>query len=479
MPAEFRDTSAAQDWSALRRHLAAAGWQLDDVEPRQFAGGAANLNYLISLDSSPVVLRRPPPGQLAEGASDMAREWRVLSTLPPHYGLAPQGLLFCDDSSVLGAPFQLIEYRDGLTIGGQLPAALQGRAECGSALTAALVDALATLHRLDPDEVGLGTLGRPDGFLERQVEGWARRAEVAYEQSAPPEVVAIVSWLRQCPPEPVPASLIHGDLKLDNMIVDPETLAPVAVVDWDMATRGDPLFDVAVLASYWVDETDPSDLRRIGQLPSLEPGFGTRAELVHAYFSAAGTSPRELGFLLTLARLRLAIAWQQLNLLYRRGALADPQATASSTMSPRPSSRGRRTPSPRRRYRPVPEGTLMIDFSVHAELAELGEQVRSFVEESIVPYERDPRLTQHGPNESLRDELVELARARGLLTIQAPARVRRSRPQPHRTVHRLRSCRLVHPRAGRDELCRPWTRATCSCSTRSPRRSRPSITYAR
>lgn len=173
--------------------------------------------------------------------------------------------------------------------------------------------------------MGLGELGRPEGFLQRQVEAWARRADAAYEQQPPPEVTAILTALRSTVPEPGPVSLIHGDLKLDNMIVDPATLAPVAVVDWDMTTRGDPLFDVAVLASYWVDESDPSELRRIDQVPSLEPGFGSRAELVAAYFVAAGSPPRDLSFMLTLARLRLAIAWQQLDVLFRNGALTDPR----------------------------------------------------------------------------------------------------------------------------------------------------------
>jgi len=323
--AEFRDRTAEQDWPALTTYLAATGRQLDPIPPRQFAGGAANLNYLISVDGSPVVLRRPPPGQLAEGASDMSREWRVLSTLPAHYPLAPQGLLFCDDVAVLGAPFQLIEYREGQTIGGRLPPHLASRPHTGQALSRALVTALAELHRLDPDTVGLATLGKPDGFLARQVEGWARRGEAAYEGSPPREVEAIVSRLRATVPGETTTSLIHGDLKLDNMIVDPETLAPVAVVDWDMATRGDPLFDLAVLLSYWVDESDPVDLRRIGQVPSLEAGFPSRAGLIDAYFTAAGAPRRDLAFVVTLARLRLAIAWQQLNQLYRRGALSDPR----------------------------------------------------------------------------------------------------------------------------------------------------------
>jgi aminoglycoside phosphotransferase (APT) family kinase protein len=320
----FRDVDGPlpQDWPRLAAWLKAHGLHLDvEVAPRQFAGGLANLNYLISVGGELVVLRRPPDGPVAEGANDMAREARVLTRLSEHYPLAPRSIAFCDDLSVLGVSFQLIEYRDGVAIGAKLPPELAARDEAPERLTTALIDAMATLHALDPAELGLGGLGRPAGFLARQVEGWARRADAAWDGDPPKEVASIVEKLQRNSPTDEPVALLHGDLKFDNMLVDLRSLSAVAVVDWDMCTRGDPLFDLAVLASYWVDHADPAEVRGIEQVPSLEPGFPDRDGVVARYFAAVGRRPVDLSFHLALARLRLAVAWQQLYQRWQRGAL--------------------------------------------------------------------------------------------------------------------------------------------------------------
>ncbi|MCM3925235.1 phosphotransferase, partial [Frankia sp. AiPs1] len=174
---------------------------------------------------------------------------------------------------------------------------------------------------------GGGELGRPEGFLGRQVEGWARRAAAVYPDGLSVAAKAVIGWLRGAVAA-VPtgaARLIHCDFKFDNMLVDPVTLAPVAVLDWDMTTRGDPLFDLAVLLSYWIEPDDPPALHELRQVPSLEPGFPRRAEVAAAYFAAAGRAPAELGFHLTLARLRLAIAWMQLHRRFAGDPVAGPR----------------------------------------------------------------------------------------------------------------------------------------------------------
>jgi aminoglycoside phosphotransferase (APT) family kinase protein len=322
--ARFRSAADTldQDWDAIAAWVATAGKRLDrDVEPRQFAGGLANLNYLISVDGAQVVLRRPPAGALAEGANDMAREARVLGSLAPHYPLAPHLVGFCEDLGVIGVQFQLIEYRAGDGVRAELPPELAGRPGVGTTLTDLLVEGMAGLHALDPQEVGLGDLGKPEGFLARQVEGWARRGEAAYDGDPPKAVDLVVRWLRRELPEESGVSLVHCDLKFDNMLFDFDALRPVAVVDWDMCTRGDPLFDLAVLASYWIEAGDPDGVQGLNQVPSLEPGFPRRAELIERYFTAAGREPVDLSFHIALARLRLAIAWQQLYQRWERGAL--------------------------------------------------------------------------------------------------------------------------------------------------------------
>ncbi|WP_236705369.1 phosphotransferase, partial [Frankia sp. ACN1ag] len=194
-------------------------------------------------------------------------------------------------------------------------------------LTATLLAAMAALHALDPASVGLGELGRPGGFLGRQVEGWARRAAAVYPEGLPAAATAVIGWLRDAVAD-VPAGevrLIHCDLKFDNMLVDPVTLAPVAVLDWDMATRGDPLFDLAVLLSYWIEPDDPPALHELRQVPSLEPGFPRREQVAAAYFAAVGRPPADLGFHLALARLRLAIAWMQLHRRFADDPVAGPR----------------------------------------------------------------------------------------------------------------------------------------------------------
>jgi aminoglycoside phosphotransferase (APT) family kinase protein len=320
------EQTVPQDWDRLGTWLSGEGLALDrEADPQQFAGGLANLNYLVSVDGRPAVLRRPPAGPAAEGANDMARESRVLSKLGDHYRLAPRSIAFCPDADVLGAPFQLLEFRDGTAIGGHLPDALLGRPDAPGVLTDALITAMTDLHRLDPAAVGLGDLGRPEGFLRRQVDGWARRAQVAYDGDPPAAVGRIVERLGREVPAESDISVLHCDLKFDNMLVDLDRLEPVAVVDWDMATRGDPLFDLAVLLSYWVEPGDPAEVQALEQVPSLEVGFPTRDEIVSRYFAALDRPAVDVRFHLALARLRLAVAWQQLFVRFQSGAFTDPR----------------------------------------------------------------------------------------------------------------------------------------------------------
>ena len=320
------DQAVPQDWSALQRWLAATGHHFDsEVAPRQFASGLANLNYLVSVDGAPVVFRRPPDGPTGEGSNDMGREWTVLNGLVGAFPLAPGPVAFCDDPTVLGVPFQLIEYRPGTAIGATVPPEVREELgdDAGRTLTSQLLQTMATLHAVDPATTPLAELGRPEGFLGRQVEGWARRSAAAFGDVEPPAVATIVEHLRaSVPPDPRPA-LLHCDLKFDNVLFDLDHLTPVAVVDWDMATRGDPLFDLAVLLSYWVEPGDPSDLHGLDQVPSLAAGFPSRAQVAAEYFERAEAPAVDLSFHLVLARFRLAVAWQQMYVKFERGALRD------------------------------------------------------------------------------------------------------------------------------------------------------------
>ena len=320
------DLQPTEDWARLQAYLGDRGHQLDlAATPYRFPSGLANFNYLIDLDGRQMVLRRPPPGPRAIGANDMTREYRVLSRLWQAYPLAPRAMLFCDDESVLGAEFFIMDYRQGVVIGGALPDALKTHTEAGTRLAEVVVDALVDLHAVDPADVSLDDFGRPAGFLGRQIDGWERRGLDCYDGALPTSAQSTLDWLRRALPAENPPTLLHNDFKLDNMIVDPESLAAVAVLDWDMSTRGDPLIDLAALLSYWVEPGDPTGLHTLGQMPSLEPGFPTRGFAIERYGRLAGRDVSDLRFYRVLAMFRLAIVIRQLFERYRTGVFDKPR----------------------------------------------------------------------------------------------------------------------------------------------------------
>lgn len=317
----FRDQTVPQDWQALARWLSARGHRLEmEPEPRQFAGGLANLNYRVTVDGAPAVFRRPPAGELAHGASDMGREAKVLGGLNRCFPLATRLITYCPDASVLGAAFQLLEWRPGIAVGGDLPPPLSV-ADAGWMLDA-LAGAMADLHALDPLDAGLQDLGRPTGFAERQLRGWAKRAATAFGAEAPPPLEPLLARLGNALPADTPARLLHMDPKFDNLLVDPQTKRATALIDWDMGTLGPPAFDLAVLLSYWIEPQDRADTHPLQALPSLHPGWPGRDAVLQAYARAAGDLPPHLGWHLGLARLRLATAWMQLYRLWQQGALS-------------------------------------------------------------------------------------------------------------------------------------------------------------
>ena len=322
----FRTDAIAQDWPRLAEHLEAHGLRLaPDVPARQFASGFANFNYLLEVDGTPCVLRRPPPGPLPPGAYDMVREHRVLSQLWRGFPLAPRAFHLCEDTSVLGAPFFLMEYRPGISIGAELPPALVGQAASAARIAGDLVNALARLHRVDPAAVDLDSLGRPDGFLARQVAGWSKRAHLAYDERPGRRVRRIAAWLEDHIEPERAVSLVHNDFKLDNVLLDPQGFAPVAVIDWDMCTRGCPLYDLAILLSYWTEPDDHPVMHVLRQMPSAAPGFPSRAGVADAYARASGIDVGDFRFYRALSVFRLAIVFRQLFNLYRLGTRTSPE----------------------------------------------------------------------------------------------------------------------------------------------------------
>ena len=315
--------SASLDWPRLADHLARQGHRFDPgTPPRQFRGGLGNLNFLVNMDGRPCVLRRPPFGIVPIGANDMAREHRVLSRLWKAWPLAPQSLYYCADESVLGAHFLVMEYRPGLVIGHELPAGLEPRV-AGAQLSAMLVRLLASLHAVDPAAVGLDDFGKPDGFLARTASGWAKRGEAVAQDGDRRLIAELAGWLAGRIPPEQPATLLHSDFKLDNVVLDPRTLEPRAVLDWDMATRGDPLYDLATLLSYWVEPSDPEPMHRLRQMPTGEGGFHSRAQVMSGYAALTGRDLSEFHFYRVLTLFKLGVVFLQLYSRYRSGATAE------------------------------------------------------------------------------------------------------------------------------------------------------------
>ncbi|MEK9722328.1 MAG: phosphotransferase family protein [Rhodospirillaceae bacterium] len=315
----------AQDWARLGAHLAAHGMALDaEPAPRQFSSGFGNLNYLISVDGQPRVLRRPPMGPIQPGANDMGRESRILLRLWKAFPLAPRCHHFCDDVDVLGAPFFIMEYRPGLVIGGAMPDGLP--ADAGAGLGRMLAKQLAAFHAVDPAAVDLDSLGRPEGFLARTMGGWIKRAQAAWEgDDAPAGLAWLADWLAARQVADIAPTLLHNDFKLDNVILDPGTLDPIAIIDWDMGTRGDPRWDLAAMLGYWTEAGDPDVMLELDQMPTAGHSFPTREAVADLYAAFSGRDLGDFPFIRVLAVFRAAVIFRQLYVRYIGGGTDDPR----------------------------------------------------------------------------------------------------------------------------------------------------------
>jgi aminoglycoside phosphotransferase (APT) family kinase protein len=319
------EDTVPSDWERLAQYLSAQGMSFDPAQrARQFAGGLANRNYLLTIDDRPTVFRRPPDGDLPPGAHDMAREHRILSRLSNALTFVPKGLHYCGDATVIGVPFQLIEYRPGLVVRGSDMSSLKSHANAASSLSEMLVSTLAKLHAVDARAVGLEDLGRPEGFLTRAIAGWSKRGTLVAEDVTLRKLVDDISgWLGRQRFRARAPTMLHCDFKLDNLILNPVTLAPVALVDWDMGTRGDPLFDLATLLSYWAEPDDPPALRQLNQMPTAEAGFWSRAEAAKRYSALTGCDLEDLPAMRVLALFKLGIVFLQLHRQWLSGAVTD------------------------------------------------------------------------------------------------------------------------------------------------------------
>jgi len=314
------------DLPRLAAFLREQGLPAGDLSQEQFPKGHSNLTYLVRAGGREYVLRRPPAGSKVKSAHDMGREARILLKLQPVFPLAPRVVAVCDDASVLGAPFYLMERIRGLILRGPEPRGIAISPEQAREVGVAFARTLAALHAVDHRAAGLE--GKPQGYVRRQVEGWTKRWVDARTEDVP-EVDAIARWLAQRIPAESAAAFIHNDFKYDNLVLDPADPARVAgVLDWEMSTVGDPLMDLGTALGYWVEEGDAEPLKAFAFGPTFLPGSLTRAEVVEEYARAAGRELPPMLFYSCFALFKTAVVAQQIYRRYVEGLTRDERFAA-------------------------------------------------------------------------------------------------------------------------------------------------------
>jgi aminoglycoside phosphotransferase (APT) family kinase protein len=291
----------------------------------QFPGGHSNLTYLLRCGSQEFVMRRPPFGPVPPRAHDMAREFRILEAVHPVFSLAPQPFVLCEDASVIGSIFYLMERRHGLVVRYDEPPELADQPAERRRVSEGLVDTLAKLHAVDIAAHGLTTLGKPAGFVERQVRGWSERWKGS-QTSELPEMDMLAAWLAErLPPDPPRPTVVHGDFKLDNVMLDARDIGHiVAVFDWEMSAIGDPLIDLGILLCYCV-HTSTASQRDAATSVTHRAGWFTRAEILERYAARARVDLTNITFYEVFAVFKLAVVLQQIFYRYHRGQTDDPR----------------------------------------------------------------------------------------------------------------------------------------------------------
>ncbi|MBU1344547.1 MAG: phosphotransferase family protein [Proteobacteria bacterium] len=291
---------------------------------RQFPSGHSNLTYLILAGNREMVLRCPPHGTKARTAHDMGREYRILTALQTAYPYCPKPLAYSEDKRILGSPFYLMERLKGIIIRRDLPGQLALTPADTTRLFENILKVQYQLHAIDFEKIGLETFGKPDGYVTRQVDGWSRRYRAARTPDVP-DGKKVMDWLSDnMPQEAHPPAILHNDFKFDNVILDPENpFTVIGVLDWEMATIGDPLMDLGATLGYWVQKGDPKEMQALRMGPTNAPGALTRKEMVCRYEQFSGRKIENFNFYYCFGVFRLATIVQQIYYRYFHGQTAD------------------------------------------------------------------------------------------------------------------------------------------------------------
>lgn len=295
------------------------------LELKQFGGGASNVTYQLTVGGQPMILRRPPAGTKPKSGHDMGREFRVMQALHPHFP-CPRPLAYCEDESLIGATFYVMEKIPGIIIRRDLPSGLSYTADEARTLNQNMLDTLIKLHALDYNAIGLGDLGHPQGYVARQVKGWNERF-LKVRTDDVPACENIMQWLSQTqPPDSPRPALIHNDYKLDNLILGLDNKLRIAgVLDWEMCTLGDPLMDLGSVLAYWVQADDSKTAQAVRMQPSNLPGMLTRAQIADYYSEKSGVAIKNPDFYYVFGLFRLGVIAQQIYYRFKLGQTKNPR----------------------------------------------------------------------------------------------------------------------------------------------------------
>ena len=296
----------------------------DGITVAQFPSGHSNLTYLLRTKKvgCEYVLRRGPLGPVAPKAHDMAREFRLLQTVHPHFPPAPAVFLLCEDPAALGFVFFLMERRRGLVLRDEVPTELRMVPNYPQLVSEAFIDCLIRLHAIDVVETGLVILGKPEGFVERQVVGWTDRWNRAKTDQLP-GMDRVIRWLTDRRPTSPAPTVVHNDYKLDNVMLRHSGDSIEVVLDWEMATVGDPLADLGLTLCYWAWAEAPQGRSHAQQALTMRPGWYTRDQIVERYAAQTGRDLSNIGYYEVLGMFKLAVILQQIYYRFRRGQTQD------------------------------------------------------------------------------------------------------------------------------------------------------------
>lgn len=314
------DAAAVHDWLSARLD----GLEGPAPDVRQFPQGASNLTYLLRYPDRDLILRRPPTGHKAASAHDMKREYRVQAGLRDEFPYVPRMLAFCEDARVIGSEFYVMERLDGIILRSDLPQGLEFTREQVRSLSVSVIDRLIELHSVDYRAAGLADLGKGPGYVRRQIEGWSDRYRKARTENVP-DFEHVMRWLADHQPDDVATCLIHNDFRFDNIVFDhPDTMNVLGVLDWEMATLGDPMMELGATMAYWVQADDDEVMQSSRRQPTHLPGMLTRAEVVDYYTERTGYPADNWVFYEVYGLFRLAVILQQIYRRYYEGETSNP-----------------------------------------------------------------------------------------------------------------------------------------------------------